>query len=114
MNRNLITIGLISGQAKIIAMYENGVDITEIAAEYNAKVNTICRRLRKWGIKIKDGDWYKKGKYQLRREFSPKLLAKMKENSRINNEKIQYIEFVKTTRDQELVHNIINHPIMTV
>jgi len=48
------------------------------------------------------------------REFSPELRAKMKENSRINDKYIEYVNFVRTTEDQYLVSNIINHPIMTV
>ena len=54
-------------------------------------------------------------KYGMReREFSPELRAKMKENSRINDKYIEYVNFVRTTEDQYLVSNIINHPIMTV
>ena len=49
-----------------------------------------------------------------KREFSPELRAKMKENSRINDKYIEYVNFVRTTEDQYLVSNIINHPIMTV
>jgi len=64
----------------------------------------------------------KRGSYRTRiskygmhnREFSPELLAKIKENTRINNKYIEYVNFVRTTEDQYLVSNIINHPIMTV
>ena len=57
------------------------------------------------------------GKYGMHeREFSPELLARMKENSRINNDPkkgIQYVKFGKATRrDQYLIYNIINRPII--
>ena len=117
MNRNLISARLLSDQAKIIEMYKSGVDILELADEYNIMVNTLCQKLRKWGIKIRSGDWWKESKKykQLKQKFSPELLARMKENSRINNNPkkgIQYVKFVRTTADQYLISNITNHPII--
>jgi len=104
-------------QAKIIEMYKSGVDISEIASEYNVCVNTTCHRLYKWGVKIRDRDWREKGENkQPKQKFSPEFLAQRAINSRINNDPkkgIQYVKFGKATRrDQYLIHNIINHPII--
>ena len=114
MNRNLISARLRTDKAKIIEMYESGVDILELADECNVCVNTMCHKLHIWGVKIRDGDWHKK-KYIPKPKFSPELMAKMKENSRINNDPkkgIQYVKFVRTTADQYLISNITNHPII--
>jgi len=116
MNRNLISARLRTDKAKIIEMYNNGVDIIELADEYDAKINTLCHRLYMWGVKVRGSDWHKKGVHKgAKPKFSPELMAKMKENSRINNDPkkgIQYVKFVRTTADQYLISNITNHPII--
>jgi len=116
MGSKIIGARIQSDKVKIIAMYESGVDITEIADKYNLKVNTLCQRLRRWGVKIRGGDWHKKEKDKRpEQKFSSELMAKMKENSRINNDPkkgIQYVKFVRTTADQYLISNITNHPII--
>ena len=115
MGSKIIGARIQSDKVKIIEMYESGVDITEIADKYNLKVNTLCQRLRRWGVKIRGGDWHKKEKYQLIQKFSPELLAKMKINTEINNDPkkgIQYVKFVRTTADQYLISNIINHSVI--
>ena len=114
MGSKIIGARIQSDKAKIIEMYKSGIDILELADGCNVCVNTMCHRLHIWGVKIRDGDWHKK-KYIPKQKFSPELMAKMKENSRINNDKkkgIQYVKFVRTTADQYLVSNIINHPII--
>ena len=97
----------------IIDMYGDGISISTLASDYDVKVDTICRRLRQWGEKIKSNDWHKKEKgKRSEHKYSKELLAKMKENSRINNGRIQYVNFVNTTEDQRLVANIISHAII--
>jgi len=113
MGSKLIGARIQSDRVKIIEMYNGGVAVAGIADEYNVKVDTLCRRLLSWGIGIKSGDWHKKEKSKrFKQEFSPELKARMEENTRINNERIQYVNFVRTTEDQYLVSNIINHPII--
>jgi len=116
MGSHIIGARIQSDKVKIIAMYNGGVAVAGIADEYNVKVDTMCRRLLSWGIEIKSGDWHKKEECKrFKQKFSSELMAKMKENSRINNDKkkgIQYVKFVRTTADQYLVSNIINHPII--
>jgi len=117
MGSKIIGARIQADKAIIIEMYANDISISNIAVDYDVKVDTICRRLRKWGVKIKSNDWHKKEKSKrIEQKFSPELLAKMKENSRINNDKkkgIQYVKFGKATRrDQYLIHNIINRPVI--
>ena len=116
MGSKIIGARIQSDKAKIIEMYNGGVAVAGIADEYNVKVDSLCRRLLSWGIEIKSGDWHKKEECKrFKQKFSPELLAKMKENSRINNDKkkgIQYVKFVRTTADQYLISNIINHPVI--
>jgi len=116
MGSKIIGAKIQADKNKIIEMYTGGVSIGRLAIDYDVKVDTICRRLRKWGIKIKSNDWHKKEKGKRpEQKFSLELLAKMKENSRINNDPkkgIQYVKFVRTTADQYLISNITNHPII--
>jgi len=70
------------------------IGILNIAKEYGVVETTICRRLKKWGIQVKRKAYYRrKKKKKSKREFSPELIAKMKENTRINN---KYIKFYNT------------------
>jgi len=116
MGSKLIGARIQSDKARITEMYESGVAVAVIADEYEVKVDTLCRRLLSWGIEIKSGDWHKKEECKrFKQKFSSELMAKMKENTRINNDKkkgIQYVKFVRTTADQYLISNIINHPII--
>ena len=99
---------------KIIERYKKGVLISIIASKYNVGVDTVARRLRSWGIKVRKGDYHRKVKSikYYKRIFSPGLRVKMAENSRINNMFIKSCKFEHATEDQRLVSNIINHPII--
>jgi len=114
VNKNAIGAKVKADQVNIITAYEGGAAIEELADEYNIRINTLCRKLRGWGVKVRKGDYKEKVLVYHKRKFSQELLAKMKENTKINDERIQYVNFVRTTEDQYLVSNIINHPIMTV
>jgi hypothetical protein len=46
------------------------------------------------------------------RKFSPGLVARIKENTRINDTKIKYVNFERSTEDQKLVDNILSRPII--
>ena len=100
----------------IITKYEQGMSITAIAKLYNVAYTTIYYRLIRWGVAIRKhgGARIPKGKRlkKYKRRFSLELQAKLKENSRINNEHIEYCEFEHSTEDQRLVCNIIEHPII--
>jgi hypothetical protein len=91
------------------------MSITAIAELYNVAYSTIYFRLIKWGVKIRKhgGVRRRRGRpVRQKRRFSPELQAIMAENSRINNSKIKYVDFVGETEDQKLVSNIICHPII--
>ena len=113
MGSKIIGARIQADRAIIILMYASGVPIAKLASNYDVKVDTLCRRLRQWGEKIKSNDWHKKVKGKSpKQKFSPGLLARMKENTRVNNERIQYVSFTHTTEDQRLVANIISHAII--
>jgi len=116
VNKNTIGAVILSDKAIIIKMYQDNMRVTAIAAKYGVVESTIYMHLKKWGIPLKRGIWIKQAKpmKHWKRKVSPELLARMKENSRINDKGIQYVKFERTTQDQYLVSNIINHPIMTV
>ena len=107
----------------VVQMYNNGATTFDIATEYGVNNTTIHRLLHKNGVLTPRREYTtlrkkytvgnRESKYKMKeRVFSPELLAKIKENTRINDERIQYISFVRATEDQYLVSNIINHPII--
>ena len=116
MGSKIIGARIQADRSTIIAMYADGVPIAKLASDYDVKVDTLCRRLRQWGEKIKRNDWHKKVKGESsKRKFSPELLAKREVNTRTNNDPkkgIQYVNFTNTTEDQRLVANIISHAII--
>ena len=116
-NKFLIAKYIDDNCANIIARYNQDMPISEIAELYDVSHSVIYLRLVKWGIRIKKYAAARcrrieKPRKRYKRQFSPELLVKMKENSRVNNEHINYVEFERSTYDQRLVCNIIDHPIL--
>ena len=63
--------------------------------------------------KLKGKKEHRRSNYNMKvRKFSPEFLARQKENTRINDEHIQYIRYVNTTEDQKLVDNILCRPLI--
>jgi len=96
---------------QIINMYKGGSRVAEIADRCKVHTVTIQRLLHRQKIPVIRGK-YKPRKSNIKRVFSLELTAKMKENTRINNEHIQYIKFEHSTADQKLVDNLLNRPII--
>ena len=96
MNKNIIGEKIKRDKDKIIEMYESGKDIQSLANEYNIVVQTLLKKLKLWGVEIKKGDYVKRFKKENpKMELSPELLKRRKENTRINNIKIEYANFKK-------------------
>lgn len=110
MNRiQLRGVKLDKNRDSIIEKYKVGIEIQILAAEYNVVVDTLCRRLKKWGVKVRKGDFKHKIRERkvFRRKFSPELQAKMRKNTRVNNEHVGYCEFKHKTEDQRLIARIL-------
>jgi len=117
-NKYLISAYIDENQANITAKCNEGMPVSEIANLYGVTASVIYLRLIKWGVKItckNRGTSRRKnempGKHY-KRQFSKEFLVKQKENTRINNEKITYIEFKHSTADQKLVDNLLSRPII--
>jgi len=108
MNKNLTGAKIKVNKDKIIKMYQDNMRVTLIAKRYSMVESTIYMNLKKWGIPLKRGVWVKQAKPRKHweREFSPELLAKRKENTRINNKYIKYYKVVETVHDKFLVQEI--------
>ena len=95
----------------IIQKYKENMPISEIAESYGIKEPTIYLRLIKWGAKIKRYGVVRRRRNERpirqKREFSPELQAKMRENTRINNKYIKFYNTVDTGKDKFLVQNIL-------
>jgi len=101
MNRHTydITKYIQANKANIIAMRDKGHTIADIANRYGVSASAICNNLAKWKFyaKPKKSEWLK---------------ARQAENSRINDEHIEYIEFERSTEDQRLVSSILFRSII--
>jgi len=109
---------LMDNREAIIQKDKQDIRITEIAWEYGVSFTTIYSLLRKWGKKrdfkrryfkpLKDQKTEKEEKLiAFEKTLSPELLAKRKENTRINNKYIKYYKVVETAHDNFLVQNIL-------
>jgi hypothetical protein len=99
------------GRKSIIKKYKIGIGIQIIAAEYNIAVDTLCRRLKKWGVKIKKGDFKRKANQKqehFRMKISPELLAQRSINQKVNNEKIHFIKGVDISGKRNLYRKFLD------
>ena len=113
MNTTEKGLNIIADKDKIIRQYRDNVRVTSIAKYYGVVESTIYLHLKNWGIPLRHGAWVKKAiprkHYKVKK--SAELLARIAENTAINDKKIKYVEFKETTEDQILVRNIIRHPL---
>jgi len=109
---------LTDSREAIIRKDKQDIPITKIAQEYGVSFTTIYSLLRKWGRKRdfkrkyfklpKDQKTEKEEKLiAFEKTLSPELLAKRKENTRINNKYIKYYKVVETVHDKFLVQDFI-------
>lgn len=109
---------LIANREEIIRKDKQDTPITEIAWEYGVSFTTIYSLLRKWGKKRdykrkyfklpKDQKTEKEKKLiAFKKTLSPELLAKIKENTRINNQFIKSYKTIKTVHNEFLVQEIL-------
>ena len=94
----------------IIKKYKKGIDISILASEFDVGVDTICRRLRTWGEKVRKGDYHKKIKNvkHWRRKFSKEFIINRMAITKKNNVSIKFVKTVNNASDGRLVRNILN------
>ena len=83
---------------------KNKEKLLKYAKEYQRKKiegNFIPKRIRVLGVRMKE-----KAIKPFKKRISPGLLARMEENTRINNKKIKFYT-AEETRDTYLVQNIL-------
>jgi len=101
MNRHTyeITKYIQTKKDDIIAMRDRGHTIADIANRYGVSASAICNNLAKWKFyaKPKKSEWLK---------------ARQAANSRVNDEHIEYVRFVRGTADQRLVDNLLKRAII--
>jgi len=112
MSINLTNIRIKAEKEKIIKMYKDNIPILDIAKKYGVVSTSLWRHLKKWGVPIKrkprEPHHYRDRKIKrVKRIFSLELLAKMKENTRINDKHIKFYGIVETEKDKFMVRNIL-------
>ena len=92
MNKNIIGDRIKAEKDKIIEMYSYfGMDIIELADEYNILPQTMAKHLHCWGVKIRKGDYKKHKKVEVFKvKRSKELQAMIDYNTKINNERIKF------------------------
>ena len=92
MNKNIIGDRIKADKDKIIEMYSYfGMDIIELADEYNVLPMTMCNKLHHWGVKIRSGDYHKKREViKQKMKISKELLAMRVYNTKINNGRVKF------------------------
>ena len=101
----------------IIRQYREEVPVKEIAENENVTMKTIYKYLKKWGVR-KEGDRTYHGydnkekakskKLTFEQRVSPELLAKRKENNRINNKGVKFYKTIETIHDKFLVQSMMD------
>jgi transposase len=101
----------------IIRQYREEVPVKEIAENENVTMKTIYKHLLKWEIRKKgdriyhgyeDKEKVKSKKLTFEQRVSPELLAKRKENNRINNKGVKFYKTIETIHDKFLVQSMID------
>ena len=110
---------LMDNREAIIQKDKQDIPILKIAQEYGVASTTIYTLLKKWGVRkrnfaryhfkcLKDQKTEKEEKLiTFEKTLSPELLAKRKENTRINNKYIKYYKVVETVHDNFLVQEVL-------
>ena len=109
---------LMDNREAIIQKDKQETPILKIAQEYGVSFTTIYSLLRKWGKKRdykrkyfklpKDQKTEKEKKLiAFKKTLSPELLAKIKENTRINNQFIKSYKTIETMHNEFLVQEIL-------
>ena len=111
MSKNLTGAKIKSEKDRIIVMYQKDIPILDIAKEYGVVSTSLWRHLKIWGVPIKRKVYQKKKNKvsNFKRKFSPELLAKMEENTRINNQFIKFFNTVETKNDRFLVRDVLKN-----
>ena len=92
MNKNIIGDRIKAEKDKIIEMYDYmGIDILDIAEEYNIRPDTMCVKLHRWGIKIRKGDYTRhRAVVKAKPKRSKELQEMIDYNTKVNNERIKF------------------------
>ena len=104
---------ILANKNSIIQKYNDGMRVADVAKFYGVGETVIYDRLKEWGVRL-----VKRGRargitqqkiIREQREFSPWLLEKMKQNSRINNNDRGYKHFdlKQNKSDERLIHNFM-------
>jgi len=118
LNKNSIGLRIQKEKDNIIAMYNKGAILQDIADEYNVVVSTIHRHLREWGEPVKRKVYKKrvKGIKKYKRKFSKELLAKLMENTAINNNSKHYKHFKRedTKSEMDKIYSITKQKVTVI
>ena len=92
----------------IIGMYNREVDVRIIATKYDVGIDTICRRLRSWGVKVRKGDYHKSKTTRKHwyRKFSKSFIENRVALTKRYGDKIEYPRGVGGPGYRKLIRSI--------
>ena len=118
-NKFKIAAYIDESKENIIEKYNQDMPINALSKLYGVSKNILYLWLVKWGVTLRryKGARQRKddrltARKHYKRAFSKAFLARQKENTRVNNERIKYVNFEHTTEDQKLVDNLLRLPII--
>ena len=103
---------ILANKDDIIQKYNDGMRVPDIAKFYGVGESVIYDRLKQWEVRPvrrKKTRGITNVTTREKREFSPWLRKKMKQNSRINNNNRGYKHFdlKQNKSDESLIHNFM-------
>ena len=113
MANNLLThYRILANKKGIIQRYNDGMRVPDVAKFYGVGESVIYDRLKEWGVRLvkrAKARGIRQVTIREKREFSPWLIEKMKQNSKINDNDRGYKHFdIKQSKsDERLIHNFM-------
>ena len=118
MDKNEIGSRIRENKDNIIAMYNKGAILQEIADEYNVVVSTIHKHLQNWGVKIKRNTYRRRVKSvsKYKRRFSKEFLANQTLNTATNNNNKRFKHFSREDTKSEFnrIHSAIKQKVTVI
>ena len=103
---------ILANKEDIIQKYNDGMRVPDIAKFYGVGESVIYDRLKQWEVRLvrrKKTRGITNVTTRKKREFSPWLLEKMKQNKKVNDNNKDYKRFIveQGKDDERLIHNFM-------
>ena len=103
---------ILSNKDAIIQKYNDGMRVADVAKFYGVGESVIYNQLKQWEVRLvrrKKTRGITNVTTREKREFSPWLIEKMKQNKKINenDKKYKHFDIKQSKSDERLIHNFM-------